>query len=108
MKVRQWVEFSQEVDVEVSVDDIVSSIIEGDESLFAVIRSFSNFIRFIESVPHEMFDKITQEQRNVIVPRLRQLIQRLTPGDDTVVMPRGLTAENRAKEQYNGLRDRIG
>ena len=77
MKVRQMVEFSQEVDVEVGVEDIVAAIIEGDESLGDVLRSFSNFVMFAESIPDSIIGEFNDMHRSVITSKLTAIINRI-------------------------------
>jgi len=74
MKVKTWVEFEQEVDVEVSIADVMSAISELAESDQApMIRDcISSVHRTLNRVPDERIAEMTTQQREIIFKALRE------------------------------------
>ncbi len=68
MMVKAWVEFEQEVEVEVSIADVMSSIAElaqGDQEPM-LIDCITRVHRVLKEVPQERIDAMSDKQRSII------------------------------------------
>lgn len=93
MKVTQWVEFpGQEVEVDISLEDIVNALTESTDSLFDVKRGLNNFYQFLKAIPDDMIREISTQARQLIHTKLTKEVQRFavtatgTTGDVTTGM----------------------
>ena len=66
-----------EVSVDVDADDIRCAITEDKESEQGVLRSFSDFIRYSQSVPDEIYAGFNDQQRKVIGEHLETVLAKV-------------------------------
>lgn len=73
MKVKTWVQFEQEVDVEVSIADVMSSIASLNESdqLPMVLDCISSVTRVLRNIRTEHIGCMNEKQRELIGTALR-------------------------------------
>ena len=66
MKIRKWVESSQEVDVDVCLEDVQQMIYEADLSTRAVLEMLNRIGLCLKAVPGEIIREFNEAQRKVI------------------------------------------
>ena len=72
MKVTTWINFDQEVDVEVSADEIIAALIGGTSSGQDVLRGLNNAVSFLVEIPDKLIAEMKVEHRDVVALRLRE------------------------------------
>ena len=78
MKVSTCVDIlNHEIEVDIDLDDIVAAIRENKDSLNAVIGSFSDFIRFWQAIPEDMWLEFNEAQCKIIVEHLGKVCDKL-------------------------------
>ena len=78
MKVTTTVDiYNHEIDVQIDLDDIVAAIREDKDSLNAVLQSFSDFIRFWQAIPGDMWLEFNEPQCKIIVEHLGKVCDKL-------------------------------
>jgi hypothetical protein len=78
VKVKTWVEFEQEVEVEVSIADCMSSIeelAEGDR-MHMTLDCINRVYGALRRVPTERIEQMNDKQREIIVNGLREQAMR--------------------------------
>jgi hypothetical protein len=78
MRVKTWVETSQEVDVEISIDDVMATISELDvpQRNAEAIRLLNICLSAVIKVPDHIVDGMTHSQRAVITDCLQKQLAR--------------------------------
>jgi signal recognition particle GTPase len=66
VKIRKWVESSQEVDVDVCLEDVQQMIYEADLSTRAVLEMLNRIGLCLKAVPGEIIREFNEAQRKVI------------------------------------------
>lgn len=66
-----------EVSVDVDADDIRCAIQEDKESEQGVLRSFSDFIRYSQAVPDEIYAGFNDHQRKIIGEHLEAVLAKI-------------------------------
>jgi hypothetical protein len=81
MKVRTWVETSQEVEVDVSLDDVMAEIsgLEAPLRKQEALRLLSMCIGALQRVPDAIAEELSAEQRKLIADALRKDAERYLP-----------------------------
>jgi len=69
-----------EVSVDIDADDIRCAIQEDKESEQGVLRSFSDFIRYSQAVPDEIYAGFNDQQRKVIGEHLETVLTKVRGG----------------------------
>ena len=67
-----------EVSVDIDLEDIRCAIQEDKESESEVLRSFSDFFRFSQAVPDEIYTGFNDKQREVISGHLSSLLSKIS------------------------------
>lgn len=83
MKVPKWVNFEQEVQVEITAAEAVRAILEGCEEMTperAVLRACNNFICFLRQLPDEAITLPMPAARKIIADALEEQVKRLREG----------------------------
>ena len=76
MKIWKRIEFSKEVEIDVTADDI-NLILEESDDLRQVLRNISTAVIYLESVPVKIIQQMNTRQKEVVVERLTGLIERM-------------------------------
>ena len=78
MKVRAWVETAQEIDVNVSIDDVVAEISSFGEpkSAHAALPLLLTCIGVVMKIPDETVAAMSEAQRKIVAGRLREQAER--------------------------------
>lgn len=78
MKVRAWVETAQEIEVDVSIDDVIAEISSFGEpkSAQAALPLLSTCIGVVMKVPDEIVAAMSEAQRKIVAGRLREQAER--------------------------------
>ncbi len=66
MKIEKQVETFVDVEVEVTLEDIVCAISESTESLSLCLRGISNCHRFLQAIPDEIVAQMNANQHQII------------------------------------------
>ena len=66
MRVTKMIELRQEVDVSVSVEEIISAMVEHPESTRQALIGINNFHGFMRAVTPEMIKEMTPSQRALV------------------------------------------
>ena len=69
----------QEVEVSVSMEDIVAAIREETGSFMHVLQGINDFAQFFKAIPDEMIVGFGEAQRNLIADFLHEQSIRFTP-----------------------------
>ena len=77
MKVTKYINVETEVDVDISLDDIVDAIAEGADAHRSVLTAFNNIFNFWNAIPDEIVAQITESQREIILDRMDAMAARL-------------------------------
>ena len=78
MKIQTTVEFV-DVEVNVTLEDIVAAIHEATDAKSTVLSGINNCFRFLKAIPDSIIAELTQKQRETIHKALSEQIQRLAP-----------------------------
>ena len=78
MKVTKWIEIEQEVEIDISAEDI-RLILEDDGELREVLRNISRAATYLKAIPDKMIDEMNPAQKETIAKFLTGLIERLRP-----------------------------
>ncbi len=83
MKVTTWIETAQQVDVEVSLDDVMAEIawLDAPESNQAALRLLSMCLGAVMKVPDALVAAMNDTQRKLIADRLREQLDRYMPAN---------------------------
>ena len=94
MRVKTWVETSQEVEVEVSIADVMSSIRElaEDDQPSMLLDCISSVWRVLKEIPDARIAAMTDKQREIIGNALRVEAARYMPPNEQV-QPRAERSE---------------
>lgn len=78
MIVKTWVEFSQEVDVQVSIADVMSSIemLDDSDRPQMYLDCVSRVYAVLKNVPAAQIDRMNAKQREIIGNALREQSER--------------------------------
>lgn len=68
---------SFEVSVDVDADDIRCAITEDKDSESGVLRSLSDFIRYSQSIPDEIYIGLNDQQRKIISEHFESLLSKI-------------------------------
>jgi predicted ATPase len=84
MRVKTWVETSQEVEVEVSIAEVMSSIsaLAEDDQPHMLLDCISAVWRVLQGVPDARIAAMTDRQREIIGNALRTEAARFMPPND--------------------------
>lgn len=66
MKVPVWINIEEERNVEVSLEDIVSCIIEDVDSKQHIIKGLNNVVQFLRAIPDFSIKEFTETQRKTV------------------------------------------
>lgn len=66
MKIDKWVEFSKEIEIELSTEDIYLILEEGADSLTVILRCLNSVAKFLKGVPDSKISEFTDGQRSMI------------------------------------------
>ena len=66
MKISKWVTYDAEVEVDISLEDIVTAIREDTDSLENVLRGLNNTLNFIKAIPDSLIADFNDGQRKVV------------------------------------------
>ncbi|KKL45017.1 hypothetical protein LCGC14_2359870 [marine sediment metagenome] len=66
MRIDKFIDFSQEVEIELSSDDISLILREDPESLNAILSNLNSVATFLKGVPSERIGELSDWQREVI------------------------------------------
>lgn len=77
MKIEKYVRFEQAVEIEVSIDDIVSNLPKTADNCRSVVQGIGAFMRFLKSTPDALLETLNPAQREIIIPMLREQLERL-------------------------------
>ncbi len=79
MKISKWVEFSKEVEVSISLEDVRECLIEAaDNSLPELFRILNDLGVIFKGVPDEMIAKLNPQQRETILKFLHEQQRRFS------------------------------
>ena len=93
MKVKTWVEFAQEVDVNVSMDDIRSALSMEASTTKEALQLVNCCASAIKAVSDQMILEMNDAQRNVIASFFREQAERFMPNPESS----GVQAAQRSK-----------
>jgi hypothetical protein len=80
MKVKVWVEVAQEMDVEVTVEDITRAIQKDTDSLNSCLSGINAALCFLHAVPGGVLEQMTPAQRRIIAQNLDKQAARFAEG----------------------------
>jgi hypothetical protein len=66
MKIYKWVEFEKELEVDVSLEEIVDAISEETDNVHLCIKGINNVVRFLKAIPDDIVAEMTDSQRQLI------------------------------------------
>lgn len=66
MKVKTWLNYSDEIEVSVTVDDIAASIHDDADSPRAALILINTCAQVLNGIPKDIIDGFSVEQKNVI------------------------------------------
>lgn len=69
--------YDHEIDVEITLEDIVAAIREDKDSLNSVLRSFSDFMTFWKAIPDDIWLEFHESQCKIIVEHLGKVCDKL-------------------------------
>lgn len=78
MKAKVWVEFEKEIEVDVTISDMmaaISELIPTDQPEF-VLNAISTALRVLQGIPQPLLDAIEDKPRGLILQYLRAEIAR--------------------------------
>ena len=78
MKVKAWVEMAQEINVDVSIDDVIAGISSFGEpkSAQAALPLLLTCIGVVMKIPDETVAAMSEAQRKIVAGRLREQAER--------------------------------
>lgn len=80
MKAKVWVEFQEEVNVTVTTDDIVASLLEQkSESFNDALRLINSCACVLRGIPHEIIDQMNEHQRKIVRDFFNEQAERYPP-----------------------------
>lgn len=79
MKIEKTVDVTVDVEVSVSLEDIVSAIWESRESLSEVLRGVNNCHSFLKAIPDELLATLNEAQRKTIFDAMTVQVARFRP-----------------------------
>ena len=80
MKVYKWVETAQEVEIELSSEDVHAIFTEPTASIRDVLYQFNSIAVFLKGLPKATIDELTDGQREVISNFLVESAEKIKPG----------------------------
>lgn len=80
MKITTYETVDVEVETNIDIEDIANCIIDSDlgKTKFALTGAINNFHRFMEAIPDEIIDQLTEKQRVLIGEYLSSQAQRFS------------------------------
>jgi hypothetical protein len=66
MKIYKWVEFEKEIEVDVSLEEIVEAIHGETDNVHLCMKGINNISRFLKAIPDEVIAEMTQPQKQLI------------------------------------------
>lgn len=72
MKIAKWVTVEQEIEVDVSAEDIATALYAENDSAHQVMQGVNNFARYCKAIKPETIEELKDTQRAVIADFLRK------------------------------------
>jgi hypothetical protein len=66
MKIYKWVEFEKEIEVDVSLEEIVDAIHGETDDVYLCMKGINNISRFLKAIPDEVIAEMTHPQKQSI------------------------------------------
>lgn len=66
MRIKKWVKFEDEIDIELSADEIHMLLCESDEPINVILGQMNNIAKFLKGIPEKTIIELTDAQREVI------------------------------------------
>jgi hypothetical protein len=76
MKITKYVCFDQEVDIDITVEEITRSIYEEPDCMKNVLYGLNNIGVFLKAIPDSAIQKLTEGQRKIIREFITEQIAR--------------------------------
>lgn len=75
MKITKFIDFSQEVDIELDSEDI-RLILSEEINTYWLYHNFNDILTFMEGLPDKRIEEIPKDIRNKIVAKLSEQLER--------------------------------
>ena len=66
MKVKTWIDYSSEIEVDVSIEDINSALMGEDNRYHHICNALNNFATYIKSLDEKSISQLSNSQRKTI------------------------------------------
>lgn len=66
MKITRYVECAQDVEIYITLDDIITALGEATDTLPQVLRGLNSYVPFLRAIPDSLIASMTPGQRTLI------------------------------------------
>ena len=85
MIIHKWVEFAEEIEINISVEDI-TLILEssGDDDFRLILEDMSKAIIYLKAIPQKVIDKMSLSQKETVLTFLTSIMEHIKNGKDII------------------------
>ena len=66
MRINKYIDIRQEIEIELTVEDITLTLENSGEGLSATLRELNDVVVFLKGIPHSIIVEMSNEQKEVI------------------------------------------
>ncbi len=76
MRIPKWVEFSKEIEIDLTSEDI-NVILEESETLRGLLYNINTILQFLKGVPDKLIDEFNDGHRKIIINAFEEIIAKM-------------------------------
>jgi len=77
MRIEKFVEFSQEIEIELTSEDI-RLILEESETLRGLLSNISIIMRFLKVIPDKLIKELSSEHKKIILTAFQETMDKIS------------------------------